>query len=35
MTIREMAGMIASSCYNSTDSIEELKGLGKYINDKK
>lgn len=34
MTIREMAGRIASSCYNSTDSIEELKGLGKYINDK-
>lgn len=34
MTIREMAVRIASSCYNSTDSIEELKGLGKYINDK-
>lgn len=34
MTIREMAGRIASSCYNNTDSIEELKGLGKYINDK-
>ena len=34
MTIREMAGRIASSCYNSIDSIEELKGLGKYINDK-
>ena len=34
MTIREMAGRIASSCYNSTNSIEELKGLGKYINDK-
>lgn len=34
MTIREMAGRIASSCYNSTDSIEELKGLGRYINDK-
>lgn len=34
MTIREMAGRIASSCYNNTASIEELKGLGKYINDK-
>ncbi len=34
MTIREMAVRIASSCYNSTDSIEELKSLGKYINDK-
>lgn len=35
ITISEMAGRIASTCYNNTASIEELKVAGKYINDSK